>query len=107
MTALFGHAVVEPVWDREELLLAAPDMTRVPASRMEFDPCGHYARPDVLELRGTNEENGATPFGFGSVFCRRARRQRSPDGGRLGSMGNTLSFSPPSHRARSTSDSSA
>ena len=21
-----------------------------PASRMEFDTCGHYARPDVLEL---------------------------------------------------------
>lgn len=25
-------------------------MEKVPASRMEFDPCGHYARPDVLHL---------------------------------------------------------
>ena len=25
-------------------------MQKVPASRMEFDPCGHYARPDVLHL---------------------------------------------------------
>lgn len=26
------------------------DMDKVPASRMEFDACGHYARPDVLQL---------------------------------------------------------
>ena len=26
-------------------------MERVPASRMEFDACGHYARPDVLQLK--------------------------------------------------------
>ena len=26
------------------------DMQRVPASRMELDVCGHYARPDVLRL---------------------------------------------------------
>ncbi len=47
----FGHYVAEPVWDREAILLTDLDMTCVPASRMEFDPCGHYARPDVLELR--------------------------------------------------------
>ena len=45
-----GHYVVEPVWDREAILTADLDMSLVPASRMEFDPCGHYARPDVLEL---------------------------------------------------------
>ncbi len=26
-------------------------MTKVYASRMEFDPCGHYSRPDLLELK--------------------------------------------------------
>lgn len=46
----YGHYVTEPVWDREAIIMADLDMTRVPASRMEFDPCGHYARPDVLEL---------------------------------------------------------
>ena len=25
-------------------------MTKVYASRMEFDPCGHYSRPDVLHF---------------------------------------------------------
>lgn len=46
-----GHYVTEPVWDREDIIYADLDMDKVPASRMEFDGCGHYARPDVLELK--------------------------------------------------------
>ena len=55
----YGHYVTQPVWDREEIILADLDMDKVPMSRMEFDACGHYARPDVLELRvheGETEE---------------------------------------------------
>ena len=47
----FGHYVTQPVWDEEALIVADLDMSLVPASRMEFDACGHYARPDVLELK--------------------------------------------------------
>ena len=47
----YGHEASETVWDREAVIYAALDMQRVPASRMEHDVCGHYARPDVLELR--------------------------------------------------------
>ena len=47
----YGHAVTETVWDKETIIYADLDMQKVPASRMEFDPCGHYSRPDVLELR--------------------------------------------------------
>ena len=47
----YGHAVTETVWDREAIIYADLDMQKVPASRMEFDACGHYSRPDVLELR--------------------------------------------------------
>ena len=46
----YGHYVTQPVWDKEEIILAQLDMSAVPMSRMEFDPCGHYARPDVLKL---------------------------------------------------------
>ncbi len=46
----YGHEVTEPVWDREEIIYAELDMTKVSASRMEHDVCGHYARPDVLRL---------------------------------------------------------
>lgn len=47
----YGHYVTEPVWDCEDIICAALDMDEVAASRMEFDPCGHYARPDVLDLQ--------------------------------------------------------
>ena len=47
----YGHYVTEPVWDREAILYADLDMALVPASRMEFDACGHYSRPDVLTLQ--------------------------------------------------------
>ena len=46
----FGEFLTEPVWDREELIVADLDLGRAAAAKMEFDPCGHYARPDVLEL---------------------------------------------------------
>ena len=46
----YGHYMTEPVWDREALIYADLDMNAVPASRMEFDACGHYSRPDVLRL---------------------------------------------------------
>ena len=46
----FGHYVTEPVWDREDIIYADLDMRNVYRARMEFDPCGHYARPDVLHL---------------------------------------------------------
>ena len=53
----YGHYVTEPVWDKEEIIYADLDMQMVPASRMEFDVCGHYARPDVLEFY-VNEDIG-------------------------------------------------
>ena len=47
----FGHYVTQPVWDKEDIIYADLDMQQAIASRMEFDGVGHYARPDVLELR--------------------------------------------------------
>lgn len=53
----FGHEASETVWDKEQIIFAELDMQKVPASRMEFDACGHYSRPDVLNLQV--RENGA------------------------------------------------
>ncbi len=46
----FGHPVSDCLWDQEGIIYADLDMRKVPASRMELDVCGHYARPDVLKL---------------------------------------------------------
>ncbi len=46
----YGHYLTEPVWDREEIIYAELDMSLPAACKMEHDPVGHYARPDVLEL---------------------------------------------------------
>lgn len=47
----YGHYVTQPVWDREEVIVAEIDLQMVIESRMEFDVCGHYSRPDVLKLQ--------------------------------------------------------
>ena len=45
-----GEWVVEPVVGEERLIVAAIDHARVRAERQNFDPAGHYARPDVTQL---------------------------------------------------------
>jgi nitrilase len=45
-----GRWVVEPVADEEALVAADLDLAEVRAERQNFDPTGHYARPDVLRL---------------------------------------------------------
>lgn len=47
----YGHYVIEPVWDKEEILYAELDLQEIPRSKMEFDVCGHYARPDVFSFK--------------------------------------------------------
>ena len=45
-----GSWLAPPVVDREQLLVADLDPAAVLRERHNFDPVGHYARPDVLEL---------------------------------------------------------
>ena len=50
--------VVEPVFDREELLVSDLDLTEIDRELMTFDVSGHYARPDLFrfERKETNAE---------------------------------------------------
>jgi nitrilase len=45
-----GKWVVEPLVGEERLIVATLDQRRVRAERQNFDPAGHYARPDVTHL---------------------------------------------------------
>lgn len=51
----YGHYETQPVWDQEAIIYADLDMEKVPASKMEFDVCGHYSRPDVLKFSASEE----------------------------------------------------
>ena len=46
----YGEYVAEPVFNSETILYGELDMGMVPKSRMDFDPSGHYVRPDIYEL---------------------------------------------------------
>jgi nitrilase len=45
-----GEWIIEPFVDQEALLTATIDHVRVREERQNFDPAGHYARPDVTRL---------------------------------------------------------
>jgi nitrilase len=45
-----GSWVIEPVIEQETLLMATLEHRRVREERQNFDPVGHYSRPDVTQL---------------------------------------------------------
>ncbi len=45
-----GEWLVEPVVNEEKLIIANLDHARVREERQNFDPVGHYSRPDVTQL---------------------------------------------------------
>lgn len=45
-----GSWVVEPLIDEERLIVATLDHLKVREERQNFDPAGHYSRPDVTRL---------------------------------------------------------
>ena len=45
-----GEWVIEPLAGEERLIVALLDHQHVRAERQNFDPAGHYARPDVTQL---------------------------------------------------------
>ena len=45
-----GHTIEGPVEDEEMIVFADIDLDQVRQERQNFDPTGHYSRPDVLRL---------------------------------------------------------
>ena len=45
-----GKILAGPVFNEDALLTAELDLGLIPMAQMDFDPVGHYARPDVFAL---------------------------------------------------------
>ena len=50
-----GSWVIEPFTEEEKIVTAVIDHQKVREERQNFDPSGHYARPDVLKLQVNQE----------------------------------------------------
>ena len=46
-----GEELVSPVYGREAVLVADIDLHEIPRAKFDFDVIGHYARPDVFQLK--------------------------------------------------------
>ncbi|EAZ80481.1 carbon-nitrogen hydrolase family protein [Algoriphagus machipongonensis] len=57
-----GKWILEPVQYKEGLLIETLDINRVLEERQNFDPVGHYSRPDVLQLKVNRERQSSVKF---------------------------------------------
>ena len=50
-----GSWIIEPIINKEDLIVVEIDHKKVREERQNFDPSGHYSRPDVLSLSVNKE----------------------------------------------------
>lgn len=57
-----GEWLVEPVLHKEGLIIETLDFNKVLEERQNFDPVGHYSRPDVTRLHVNRERQSTVSF---------------------------------------------
>ncbi len=57
-----GEWIIEPQINKEEIIYATLDHHRVLEERQNFDPAGHYSRPDVTQLHVNRERQSTVKF---------------------------------------------
>ena len=61
-----GRKLAGPVFNEDALLTAELDLDLIPQAQMDFDPVGHYARPDVFSLQVNTAPQPAVTLGGGA-----------------------------------------
>ncbi len=56
-----GNIIAGPLYDKEGILITDLDLDTIAGAKMDFDPIGHYARPDILTLKGKGTKPAAMP----------------------------------------------
>ncbi len=57
-----GQWIIPPAGPQEQLLVATLDHARVRQERQNFDPAGHYSRPDVTRLHVNRQRQNIADF---------------------------------------------
>jgi nitrilase len=57
-----GEWIIEPQIGKEEIIYTTLDFHRVLEERQNFDPAGHYSRPDVTQLHVNRERQSTVKF---------------------------------------------
>jgi len=50
-----GNVLAGPLWGEEGILTAEIDLNQIIQSKLDFDPIGHYHRPDIFEFKVKNQ----------------------------------------------------
>jgi nitrilase len=61
----FGDLLAGPLWDREGILTAEVDLGEIAKAQYDFDPVGHYGRPDVFALSVNRMERLSVRYNAG------------------------------------------
>ncbi len=57
-----GEWIIKPIINKEGLIIETLDFNRVLEERQNFDPVGHYARPDVTKLTVNRERQSTVDY---------------------------------------------
>lgn len=58
----FGNLLAGPLWDKEGIVTAEINLSEIPKAQYDFDPVGHYSRPDVFSLVVDRSEKRAVRY---------------------------------------------
>ena len=57
-----GDVIAGPLWDEEGILYAELNLDEITKAKLDFDVIGHYARPDIFQLKVNSEPQSPVIF---------------------------------------------